>query len=90
VQELVRPRPGPAAVELAEGKLAVILGCSAGLDVGLGERCVLLPCLRRSEIGPACFACDEQRSALCQIHGRWGGCRAGPLVVERRRSAVVL
>lgn len=66
----MRPRPGPAAVELAEGKLAVILGCSAGLDDGLGGRCVLLPCLRRSEIGPACFARDEQRSALCQIHGR--------------------
>lgn len=90
MQELVRPRPGPAAVELAEGKLAVILGCSAGLDVGLGERCVLLPCLRRSEIGPACFACDEQRSTLCQIHGRWEGAALSLRWWRGRRSAAVL
>ena len=52
------------------GELAVVVGpvvCSAGLDAGAGAARLRLPCLRRSEIGPACFARDEQRCALCQI-----------------------
>ena len=58
-------------------------GCSAGLDDGLGGRCVWLPCLGRSESGPACFARDEQRCALSQMRRRresgqqWSSCEGG-------------